>query len=183
MLEAPQIAAPWAPASTAGDWRPAAANPDAELWQSYRGGGGTVDLYVGYYCAQRQGAEIVSQAHRLTGGEHWLVQARRQDRLHAGRSELLVQLTEVRFAGQRRLVIAWYWVGGRFTADPLTAKLLQAKAALLGGPAAAAVVVASTPYRSDAPAARTTLGEALAALSLDESLLRADGAIAPAPAD
>jgi exosortase A len=183
VLEAPQIAAPWAPVGTAGDWRPAAANPDAELWQSYRGGGGTVDLYVGYYCAQRQGAEIVSEAHRLSGGEHWLVQARRQDRLPANGVELPVQLTEIRFAGQRRLVVAWYWVDRRFTADPLTAKLLQAKAALLGGPAAAAVVVASTPYRSDAPDARTTLGEALAALSLEEILIRADGAIAPAAAD
>ena len=56
---------------------------------------GTVDLYVGYYCAQRQGAEIVSQAHRITGGERWLVQARR-GRLHAGRSELPAQVTEVR---------------------------------------------------------------------------------------
>jgi hypothetical protein len=55
---------------------------------------------------------------------------------------------------------------------------VQAKAALLGGPAAAAVMVASTAYRSDAPAARTTLGDALAALRLEEILIRADGAIA-----
>jgi exosortase A len=182
-LEHPRIAEPWRSVSPAGDWRPAAANPDAELWRSYRGGGGTVDLYVGYYCAQRQVAEIVSQAHRLNGGGHWLVQARGHDRLDAGGSELPVQLTEVRFAGQRRLVAAWYWVDGRFTADPLTAKLLQAKAALLGGPAAAAVVVASTPYRSDTPAARVRLGEALAALTIEESLIRAGGSIATATAE
>jgi EpsI family protein len=92
-----------------------------------------------------------------------------------------VQVTEVRFAGQRRLVMAWYWVGGRFTADPLTAKLLQAKAALLGGPAAAAVVVVSTPYRSDASAARAILVEAVAALPLDGLLMRAGGPIAATP--
>ncbi len=78
--------------NAAGDWRPAAANPDAELWQGYRADSGTVDLYVGYYCAQRQGAEIVSQAHRITGGERWLVQARGRGRLHAGRSELPAQV-------------------------------------------------------------------------------------------
>ena len=145
---------------------------------------GTVDLYVGYYCAQRQGAEIVSQAHRLSGAGHWLVQAQGRDRLHAGRSELPVHLTEVRFAGQRRLVMTWYWVGGRFSADPLTAKLLQAKAALLGGPAAAAVVVVSTPYRSDASGARATLGAALAALApLEELLMRAGGSVAASPAN
>lgn len=179
MLEPPQIALPWAPAPAASDWRPAAANPDAELRQGYRGGDGPVDLYVGYYCAQRQGAEIVSQAHRLAGGEHWLVQARRHARLGTLRGELPVQVTEARFAGQRRLVVAWYWVDGRFTADPLAAKLLQAKAALLGGPAAAAVVVASAPYRRDARDAQTTLEEALAALApLEPVLMRVDGSVA-----
>jgi exosortase A len=180
VLEPPPIAEPWTPVSVAVDWRPAAANPDAELRQRYWRGDSTVDLYVGYYCAQHQGAEIVSQAHSLTGGEHWLVQARGRDRVHAGAGERAVQLTEVRFAGQRRLVMAWYWVGGRFTADPLLAKLLQAKAALVGGPAAAAVVVASTAYRSDARAARATLGAALAALALEQGLIRADASIATA---
>ena len=121
----------------------------------------------------------MSQAHRITGGERWLVQARGRGRLHAGRGELPAQVTEVRSAGQRRLIMAWYWVGGRFTAEPLTAKLLQAQAALLGGPAAAAIVVASTPYRSDASAARATLDDALAALApLDEILMRAGGSVA-----
>ena len=179
VLEPPQIAAPWKPVNAAGDWRPAAANPDAELWQGYGADSGTVDLYVGYYCAQRQGAEIVSQAHRITGGERWLVQARGRGRLHAGRSELQAQVTEVRFAGQRRLVMAWYWVGGRFSAEPLTAKLLQAQAALLGGPAAAAIVVASTPYRSDTPKAQAILDDALAALApLEQILMRAGGSVA-----
>jgi exosortase A len=183
VLKPPQSAAPWAPAPAASDWRPAAANPDAELRQGYRGGDGIVDLYVGYYCAQRQGAEIVSQEHRLTGGEHWLVQARRHARLHTGRGELPAQVTEARFAGQRRLIMAWYWVDGRFTADPLAAKLLQAKAALLGGPAAAAVVVASTPYRRDARDAQTTLEQGLAALApLEPVLMRVDGS-APVRAD
>jgi exosortase A len=183
VLAAPRLPAPWTRVSAAGDWRPAAANPDAELWQGYRDSDRRIDLYVGYYCAQREGAEIVSQAHRLTGAGHWLVQAQGRDRLHTGRSELPVQVTEVRFAGQRRLVMAWYWVGGRFSADPLTAKLLQAKSALLGGPAAAAVVLVSTPYRSDAAAARATLGAAVAALPLEGLLMPAGGPIAAAPAD
>ncbi|HEX6113701.1 MAG TPA: exosortase A [Geminicoccaceae bacterium] len=172
VLEPPRIAAPWTPVSAAGDWRPDVANPDAELWQGYRRGEGRVDLYVGYYCAQRQGAEVVSQAHRLTGGAHWLVQAQGRDRLNLAGSRQPVQVADVRFAGQNRLVLVWYWVDGRFTADPLVAKLLQAKEALLGGPAAAAVIVASTSYRSDAPAARTIIGEALAALEPLQDILK-----------
>jgi exosortase A len=184
ILKPPEIVAPWGTASPADDWRPVAANPDAELWQGYRRDGGAVDLYVGYYCAQRPGAEVVSQAHQLTGGGHWLVQAQGRDRLDAGAGELPVRSAEVRFAGQRRLVLVWYWVAGRFTDDPLAAKLLQAKAALLGGPSSAAVVVASAPYDGDPAAARTTLRQALVAMApLDHVLALPGGAAAPPAAE
>ena len=183
ILSPPETVAPWAPVSPAGDWRPVAAHPDAELRQGYRGDRRAVDLYIGYYCAQRAGAEAVNQAHELTGGGHWLVQAHGRDRMDAGAGEVPVQTTEVRFAGQRRLVLVWYWVDGRFTADPFAAKLLQAKAALLGGPAAAAVLVASTRFDADVSVARTTLRQALLAMApLDHVLLRPGRAAAP-PAD
>jgi exosortase A len=177
ILNPPQIVAPWAAASPAPDWRPVAANPDAELWQGYRRDGAAVDLYVGYYCAQRAGAEAVSQAHKLTGGGHWLVQGQGRDRLYASAGEIPVQTTEVGFAGQQRLVLVWYWVNGRFTADPLAAKLLQTKAAVLGGPPSAAVIVASTPFDGDASIARATIGDALVAMApLEHVLLRPGGA-------
>jgi EpsI family protein len=124
---------------------------------------------------------VVNQAHQLAGGEHWLVQAQGRDRLDA--SGLAVQTTQVRFAGQRRLVLVWYWVAGRFTADPLTAKLLQAQAALLGGPASAAVLAASTPYDADASDARTTLRQALAAMAPLEHVLMLQDRAATPPAD
>jgi EpsI family protein len=184
ILGPPQILAPWQPVSPAADWGPAAANPDAELRHAYSGDGHAVDLYVGYYCSQRPGAEVVSETHRLTGGERWLVQAQGRDQLDAGAGQLPVQTIEVRSAGQRRLVAVWYWVDGRFTADPFAAKLLQTKAALLGGPASAAVIVASTPYDGDASAARATLGQALVALApLEHALMRPGGAAAPAAHD
>ena len=129
--------------------------------------------YVGYYCTQRPGAEVVNEAHRLTGDEHWLVEAQGRDRLDASAGQVPVQTAEIRYAGQRRLVLVWYWVDGRFTADPFAAKLLQTKAAFLGGPASAAVIVASTPYDTDASAARTRLGQALAAMApLEHVLMR-----------
>ena len=36
ILSSPQIVAPWRAVSPAADWRPVAANPDAELWHAYR---------------------------------------------------------------------------------------------------------------------------------------------------
>jgi exosortase A len=184
ILDPPQIVAPWQSVSPAADWRPVAANPDAELRHAYLGDGRAVDLYVGYYCSQRPGAEVVSETHRLTGDAHWLIQAQGRDRLDAGAGKLPVQTVEIRYAGQRRLVAVWYWVDGRFTADPFAAKLLQAKAALLGGPASAAVIVASTRYDGDASAARATLGQALVAMApLEHVLMRPGGAAAPAADD
>jgi EpsI family protein len=119
---------------------------------------------------------VVSETHRLTGDEHWLVQAERRDRLDASGSPVPVLTTEVRSVGQRRLVAVWYWVDGRFTADPFAAKLLQTKAVLFGGPASAAVIVASTPYDTDASVARATLGQALVAMApLEQILMRPGG--------
>jgi exosortase A len=179
-IAAPEIAAPWMPVEGAGEWRPAAANPDAEIWQGYRSGDRTVDLYVGYYCAQREGAEAVSQAHRLSGVRPWVVLAQGQNRLGDGASGLPVRRLEVRADRQRRLVLVWYWIGGRFTADPLAAKLLQAKAALLDGPAAAAVIVASAPYDAEPQDAHTTLGQALVAIEpLDPFLIQLGASAAP----
>jgi Protein of unknown function (DUF3485) len=80
-------------------------------------------------------------------------------------------------------VLVWYWVAGEFTADPLSAKLLQAKAALLGGPVSAAVLVASTPYDADSSAARTTMIQALAAMALEDVVMRPGRAVAPPAGD
>jgi exosortase A len=169
----PEIAPPWTPVASPDAGRPAAANPDAEVWQRYRSGDHTVDLYVGFYCAQREGAEAVSQAHRLSG----VVLAKGQDQLKGGAGQLPVQRLEVRSGAETRLVYLWYWVDGRFTADPLVAKLRQAKAALFGGADAAAVIVLSSPYDAEPASARATIQQALVALErLPGFLMRLGGA-------
>jgi EpsI family protein len=122
-----------------------------------------VDLYVGFYCAQREGAEAVSRAHRLSGERPWIVLAQGEDRL-GGAGQLPVQRLEVRSGEVTRLVYLWYWVDGNFAADPLVAKLRQAKAALLGGPDAAAVIVLSSPYDAERSSARATIEQVLVAL-------------------
>jgi exosortase A len=171
----PEIALPWTPRESAGPWRPAAANPDAEIRQGYRSGADLADLYVAWYCAQREGAEAVSQTHRPGG----VVVAEGRARLGEG-AGMPVRSLEVRAGDEERLVYLWYWVGGRFTADPLAAKLLQAKAALLGGPDAAALIVVSAPYEGEPSRARATIARAMAALEpLDRYLMRLEFASTP----
>ncbi|MGH6900730.1 MAG: exosortase C-terminal domain/associated protein EpsI, partial [Geminicoccaceae bacterium] len=176
-VAAPEIAPPWTPVASPDAWRPAAANPDAEVWQRYRSGDRAIDLYVGFYCAQREGAEAVSEAHRLSGAQPWVVLAQGQDRLEGGAGQLPVQRLAVRSGARTGLVYLGYWVDGRFTADPLAAKLLQAKAALLGGPDAAAVIVLSSPYDAEPSSARASVEQALVALEpLPGFLMRLGGA-------
>jgi exosortase A len=171
---APEIALPWTPLESSGRWQPAAASPDAEIRQRYRSGAGAADLYVAWYCAQREGAEAVSQAHRLGG----VVLAQGRDRL--GDGAVPVRRLEIRVGEQTRLAYLWYWVAGRFTADPLAAKLLQAKAALLGGPDAAAIIVVSAPHDLEPADGRATIEQALTALEpLDRFLMRLESASAP----
>jgi exosortase A len=175
---APEIARPWTPVASPEAGRPAAANPDVEVWQRYRLGDRAVDLYIGFYCAQREGAEAVSRAHRLSG----VVLAQGRDRLEGGAGPLPAQRLEFRSGAKTRLAYLWYWVDGDFTADPFVAKLRQAKAALLGGPDAAAVVVLSSPYDAERSSARATIEQALGALEPLPGFLIRLGAAAKASA-
>jgi exosortase A len=172
-IPSPRIDAPWRAVGGTSTWRPAAANPDAEIWRGYRSGDRVVELYVGFYCAQREGAEAVSQAHRLSGAQSWVVLSHGGDRLDEGAETISAKRFEVRAGAQRRLVYVWYWVGDRFTADPLVAKLLQAKATLFGGSDAAAVIVASSPYDAEPASARAAIEQALVAWEpLDDLMTR-----------
>ena len=64
----------------------------------------------------------------------------------------LAQVDRLVRGSRQRLVLSWYWVGGRFTASPYQAKLYQSIATLLGVRPAAAVVAVSVERPEDAAA-------------------------------
>ena len=57
----------------------------------------------------------------------------------------------------RLLVWHWYWVAGRYVADPYRAKLMQATAKLAGKGDDGAVVIVYTPYDQQPDAARQVM--------------------------
>src|SRR5262249_42118903 len=65
----------------------------------------------------------------------------------AGGRQFQARLLSLGMKGLRRQILTWYWVDGRYTADPYAAKLLQLEAKLGGGPPAAAIVSVSLDYR------------------------------------
>ncbi len=164
--------ADWAPATPAG-W---SAVPPAEDWtphlqgldRLYRFGfvkdGVQVDLVIGYYLWERPGAEAGQSTNRFEDDDVW-VRSRQARAEIGGLPTRLEDLSHARIHEGRgasfasRLVTAWYWTGGEFSADARRAGLDAMKARLTGGPQEAAILALSTPY-----ARPTDRAAALAAL-------------------
>ncbi len=140
-IEAPRVRQPWRPlAGRKTAWQPLFIGADATYSGSYGSGGRSVDLYIAYYARQRQGAEIVNRLNRLADGRAW--KRAGSDRTEARVEGRLLTVVRTRLLSHRgdRIVWHWYWVNGRYTANPYFAKLLQAGAELMGGTRAAAVI-------------------------------------------
>ena len=160
-LPVPEVQEPWiAPAGAAGAiaWQPDFRGTDAELRQSYRAGARRVSLYAGYYDHQVQGAEVVNEKNHL-GGSSMLGSGRVG--VEAAGAPIEARYQRIAIDRQDLLVVYWYWVDGRFTADPYLAKLLELKAKLLGGVSAAGVIALAAPYEETVPATLRTLQDFL----------------------
>jgi exosortase A len=144
ILHAPVADSPWALASGAPAWHPKFHGTDAELQQGYRRGKERVDLHVGYYAYQREGAEAVSDLNTMSGGlDAKLLQARHRS-VQVGDVSLPVNEIIVLHGGQAHLVWQWYWIGGENASSRLAGKLLEMKALATGAERAAAVIAVST---------------------------------------
>ncbi|MGF1561490.1 MAG: exosortase C-terminal domain/associated protein EpsI, partial [Geminicoccaceae bacterium] len=134
-------AAPWretAPTS----WQPVIVGAHATWHNRYRAPGlPSVDLVVGYFTKQHQGAEVINSGHRLMGDPAWVRTAQRAREVPVHGRTVTVIEHEFTKDGAKRLLWSVAWVGGQFTGKPLLAKLHQGYAVLTGGEAAAALVL------------------------------------------
>ena len=176
-LCAPSPQGAWSLAPDEAQWQGVAPSADLRLSQGYAHGGEAAgaQVFLAYYWRQRPGVELISWQNRLAGKPGWLLLESRPQRAEIEGRALEVNEALLRSKQERRLVWHWYWVDGRFTGSRLTAKLLQAKVALLGGEPRAAFVALWTEEAGDAAAARRLL-QSLAARALRVSTaLRAAG--------
>lgn len=163
-------------------WRPRFDGADAEMTLHYEAGDKTVIFYTAFYTHQRLKSEIVNQMNRFDDDRIWT-------RAGSGRTEAVLDNRPVATAYTRlvsrsagRLVWHWYWVDEEFTADPLRAKLLQARARLFGGTEAAAVVAVATNYQDRPAEAAAVLKAFMEFLSpLGPALEKSAAAIRMAP--
>ena len=153
-------------ASPVTDWRPRFIAPTARMRQSYEHKGHTVELEILYYQAEAQGAELInSQNVRVlemdpvwrevgTGSATVGLQALTQ-----------VTTSRIHSNSQALLVWQWYYIDGVYTDNVYLAKLLDARARLLGHRQPSAALFIATPVQEDnVAAARVNLQEFLGAL-------------------
>ncbi len=156
-------AGPWhavAPVPT--DWQPTFPNASQEIMQSYSDGARRVDVYLAFFAQQRQGAEAVNWMNSLAGAAPWTRGGGGSLEVQVSGQSIAANYERIVARERRRTIWYWYWVDGRLTDSPLYAKVLEAKAKLLRGEQAAAVIALATDSTDDPKVAQAALSEFLA---------------------
>jgi exosortase A len=130
--------------------------------RSYRRDAQAVQLFLGYYPAQRQGRELIYALNRISDDVTWSqLYAHPHERRVGDQWVLEQELIDAE--GHKRLVWYWYHVAGQQTVNRYAAKLLQVLG-LLTGRQQAGVVAVATDIDAEPAAARRVLSEFLASM-------------------
>jgi EpsI family protein len=159
------------------DWQPDYKGSDANLTQTYRKGDKVVSLYIGYYPHQHEGAELVTSTNVIVRQKHpvWTKVGESKRAVTAGNQPLQIVQTKLRSPTQRLLVWNWNRINDTFTVNAHFAKLLEAKARLLGQSDDAAAIILSSPYDGNIESAAAVLQEFITDMlpAIETSLKRA----------
>ena len=161
----------WRSLPWSADWSPAFSNADLQIRQSYARDGESVDLFVAYYARQAPGREMLAYDNRIVDQTQWSIVRERRRTVDFGTTSLPFADLVAASGSQLRYIWLFYWVDGTFTADPIVAKLLEAKAKLLFGDQRAAIVAVSMPEGDGRANVDLVLRSFLEALPPIEALL------------
>ena len=146
-LHTPMRSGEWKPVpGRLSSWTPNFTAPSAQVNQLYATEQGSAGLYLGYYGDQRGGAELITSRNTLVPSEGgvWRSAGEAHRTFVAGGDEHSAIEALLTGPASSLVVWRWYWVDGMYTANPYWAKLLQARAALLGRADDGAVVIIYT---------------------------------------
>ena len=161
------------------DWEPGYKGSNASLMQTYRKGSKVVSLYLGYYSHQQEGAQLVTSTNVIVQQKHpvWNNVGESKRAVTVSSQPLQITQTKLRSPAQRLLVWNWNRIGDTYTINGYFAKLLEAKARLLGQRDDAAAIILSSPYDGDMESAAAVLQEFIGDLlpAIETSLKQAAG--------
>jgi exosortase A len=179
-LEVPAAANGWdADPVPLSDWQPDYKGSDASLMQTYRKGTQVVSLYLGYYHHQQEGAELITSSNVIVRQKHpiWNNVGESKRAVTVGNMPLQIVQTKLRSPTLQMLVWNWNRIGDTSTVNAHFAKLLEAKARLLGQHDDAAAIILSSPYDGDLESAAAVLQEFISDMlpAIETSLKQAAG--------
>ncbi len=126
--------------STRAPWQPYYPGADHHLFGRYADDrGDAVDVAIAVYGSQREGAKLGAFGTGVIREEDRWVRVADLDPIAGGSAMRITAPGPV-----ERVVVTWYRVGDRVTADPRVVKLQTMKAKLLGGPQRAVAIHLST---------------------------------------
>lgn len=141
-------------------WVPAYQGLDRQFSGVYENAAGEkVELFIGYYAEQRQGAELGNFNNVLVTeqDEVWRVGERRTDGVKLAAEGIRVPLAVLNSKQSRLVSIYFYYVDGEIVTSKYQTKLLQIKAKLFGGRNDGAVVTLSTEMQDSTSSAAALL--------------------------
>lgn len=145
------------------DWQPHFLPANAELRRFYRSGEHNVGINILYYRNQNPRSMLISSTNQIVAedDQHW---KRLNSSMHTetvSGQDMQLRETVIEGSSGRFLVWAWYWVGGRMTANDYYGKLLQAKDKLVMSGDDSAAIMLFTPYYDNHEQARAALRQFL----------------------
>lgn len=158
-LQVPAASAGWSLSpDLVADWKPQYKGYDAEVSQTYQKGSLRVGIYLLYYKAQRQGAELINSRNQVVKAGIWR-KAAMSEPIPVLASGVAVEVMKTRLysANRKMLVYNWNWFDGQYISSPHLAKLMELKSKLLGKPLPGAAIVIFTDYQEEGDAAAEAL--------------------------
>lgn len=149
--------------SVESNWQPEFTNPDIVYTGVYKSEKGSVQLNIGHYFYQREGAEAITSLNRLTNpyDDDWKIT--RSSLFKA--QGLSLNETEIRKANVKLLVWHWYRTGSLQSSDILLAKLFQAYNRIFSARSDASFITISTYLDNDVAVSRSRLSDFMAAMN------------------
>ena len=143
------------------EWTPRFTVPRTVIASTYARGDVRAGLYAAVYYAQQPDSKLVSSMNELvhTTDPGWHVISDRASTVDTPHGPLTVDESVLRIRDSRLLVRRWYWIDGVSTSSHLRAKLLQARARLLGRGDAGAIIVVYVPLPEEALPASAALDD------------------------
>ncbi len=131
-------------------WKPKYKGLDSENSFYFTKGEQSVQLYIGHYVWQREGAELITSANVMVEPEidEWRIVDSFENEFVVAEKKIVLPVIKVWSRNQELLITYYNILDGGAVIDKYEAKLIQAKAILWGGDKSASVVVFATPIVS-----------------------------------